>query len=174
MLTALLLSSSIGVAMDINALLSDLRGDSAPRRRRAVEQLAQAGALAQQAAVALTRLAGDADPQVREQATAALEDVGPPLADQRRELEQLLQSQAAETAYWAATLLGRLGDGQSGPALVAALSNHPVLAVRERAAWALAQMELSPDAIRALKLAAAGREPRLARLARKALQRGGH
>jgi HEAT repeat protein len=74
-------------------------------------------------------------------------------------------------AYWAATLLGRLGEGAS--AAVAALATTlgaADLAVRERCAWALGKIGPAAGAARdALRRSAAGSDERLARLASEAL-----
>ena len=77
-----------------------------------------------------------------------------------------------DVAYWAATLIGRLGpDGAASvPALIAALEDSPHQNVRQRAARALGK--IGPGAAAAkdsLQKAAAGDDPRMARLAERAL-----
>jgi HEAT repeat protein len=62
---------------DLIAALSD--GDVA-KQAEAAEQLAQLGAEAQPAAVALVRACSNEDEEVREWITAALEEIGPPNA----------------------------------------------------------------------------------------------
>ena len=111
-------------------------------------------------------------------AHAALESLGPPAANDAAALAKLLSDEALDVAYWAATLLGRLGedDGSSCGAvvkpLVTALEHYPESAVRERAAWALGQIgPTAAEALPALQAAAAGTIPRLARLAKDAIGR---
>jgi HEAT repeat protein len=76
-------------------------------------------------------------------------------------------------AYWAITLLGRAGDN-AAPAVAALadiLCSSAEPPVRERAAWALGKIGPTAQAARpALDEAAASDEPRLRRLAEKALE----
>ena len=157
----------------IGRLTDNLDRGDADSRRAAAEQLAQLGPDAAPAAVALVRACDD-DESVREWAVAALEGMEAPPASDVERLAELLADANALSAYWAATLLGRLGD-KAAPAvsaLAAALDAGRDLSVRERAAWALGQIgPAAAAALSALKLAAASGEARLARLAEQAIAR---
>ena len=98
--------------------------------------------------------------------------LGAPAARDVARLTALLRNENADVRYWAATLLARLEGkaADAAPQLVQALSVDSTLAVRERAALALGQIGAGAKlAVEPLKAAAAGREPRLARLAAAAL-----
>ncbi len=164
--------------MDVLQLASDLKNSDANVRAAAAEQLAHLEEGAEAAAVPLVRAMNDAESTVRDWAYAALESLGPPAAGDGPALAQLLSDPCLDVAYWAATLLGRLGaeDGSACAAsvksLVAALESYPESAVRERAAWALGQIgPPAAEAAAALQIAAAGSIPRLSRLAKEALEK---
>ena len=128
---------------------------------------------AQPAAIALVRACADPADEVREAAVAALESLGPPPGSAVDELVALLEDTNPDVGYWAATLLGRLGAEAVGAveALAATVQIGRELAVRQRAAWALGQ--IGPGAAAAVSIltgAAAEPDPRLARLARDAIQ----
>jgi hypothetical protein len=75
-------------------------------------------------------------------------------------------------AYWAATLLGRCGEGAASAvgALAMAVDSTADAAVRQRAAWALGQIGAAASAARGvLEKAAGSADERLARLAQAAL-----
>jgi HEAT repeat protein len=160
--------------MEVTQLIAALHSDDPARRQAAAERLAQLGTGAQEAAVALVEACGCDDEPMREWITAALEELGPPRVDDIPLLAELVARPSLDTAYWAATLLGRL-EREAAPAvaaLAAALSNHAEMAVRQRAAWALAQIGAPSGAARgALQSAAASSNRRLASLARQALSR---
>jgi len=159
---------------DLSRLLSSLSAPDAERRAEAAEQLAQLGADARPAAVALVLACGDEAEEVRQWAAGALEEMGPPEASDLGHLASFLAGRSPDVGYWAATLLGRL-KAEAAPAVDAlaravAESSHP--AVRQRAAWALG--EIGPGAAAAgaaLQAAAADPDARLSRLAREALGR---
>lgn len=159
-------------ASDLHQAIHDLDSPDAAVRVRAAQNLATRGAEARPAATALVVAAGDPEESVAQWATEALEQLGPAEAGDVGRLARLLTSPAEATAYWAATLLGRLEAG-AAPAvasLTAALEKSPHPAVRQRAAWALG--EIGPSARSAggaLRAAAEDADPRLARLARRAL-----
>ena len=141
-------------------------------RAAAAEQLATAGSEAGVAAVQLVKACGD-EQSVQTWAVAALEDSGPPPAAAMAELMELAESTQPLVAYWAVTLLGRLGATAScaEAVLVKRLQAGGDLATRERAAWALGQIAAkSPASIAALEQVSQARESRLARLARDSLQ----
>ncbi|MBW3543175.1 MAG: HEAT repeat domain-containing protein [Planctomycetes bacterium] len=157
---------------DLSSSIRDLTDAEAVRRAAAAESLARLGPNARAAAVPLVRAAGDADEAVREWAVAALEELGPPERADAKSLAELLASTEG-SAYWAATLLGRLRAeaAEAVPALAAALAADRPLSVRQRAAWALGQIGTAAvAALDALRTAAAADEPRLARLAGIALE----
>jgi HEAT repeat protein len=110
---------------------------------------------------------------VRDWAAAALEDLGPPGADDIVALGRLVGSPNPGIGYWAATLVGRCGaDAESTvEPLATALAESPFLEVRQRAAWALGKIgPTAKGAIPALEEAARSDDPRLARLAGQALE----
>lgn len=158
--------------MNLAVLIAALGGSDSAERARAAESLARMGTSAAPAAVELALAAADANEAVREWATAALEESGPPPATACGRLAELLSHANADAAYWAATLIGRL-ERAGAPAeaeLTKALSERREPAVRQRAAWALGKIGAhSAAAIAALRQAAASDDPRLARLAREAL-----
>ena len=160
--------------MDIplDRLVVELRSENIATRAVAAQSLCHEGEGARLAAEALVLAAGDGAEDVREWAVSALEDLGAPAAADVAKLAALLTNEKADVRYWAATLLGRLESeaADATPQLVQALSADTALAVRERAALALGQIGAAAKlAVEPLKAAAAGAEPRLARLAATAL-----
>jgi HEAT repeat protein len=160
------------MAADIDQFISQLASKDSAQQAAAAEALAQLGSDARPAAVALVRACGTDDDSTREWLTSALESLGPPAAEQIKDLIPLTSDKSLDVAYWAATLLGRSGPA-AAPAVVAlttALEKHTEQAVRERAAWALGQIgPAAKTAVPALRAAAAGKQPRLSRLASEAL-----
>ncbi len=157
---------------DLAALVNQLRSGSPATRQEAAQRLAGLEGEAQAAAVALVEAVATDDDQLREWVTAALENLGPPRADDDRQLAALVEQPSVDVAYWAATLLGRLeaAAAPAVPQLANALREHAQMAVRERAAWALGK--IGPPALaaeQALAEAAASEHRRLARLAQEAL-----
>jgi len=139
----------------------------------AAEALTRLAEEAAPAAAALALAASDEDDEVREAAVGALEGLGAPPAALLGELVGVLHRPQADTAYWGATLLGRLGPAavKATADLIQVLGPAAPLEVRQRAAWALGQ--IGPPAIaakQALELAAEHRDARLARVAGEALQ----
>jgi HEAT repeat protein len=165
--------------MELDQLTADLKNTDVGVRASAAEQLAKLADDAQAAAVQLVTTMGDADSTVRDWVYAALESLGPPRAEDASSLAQLVNDKRLDVAYWAVTLLGRLGaaagfsSGDVAPvvsALTAVLQSHAEVAVRERAAWALGQIGApAATAIPALQHAASDPTPRLSRLAQEAL-----
>ena len=152
--------------------IAGLRSADPGARSSAAQRLARAGPEARGAAVPLVEAAADEDEEVREWAVAALEELGPPPAEDLDRLAALAEDPRRDVAYWAATLLGRL-EHQAAPAvraLTSALVDHGEAPVRQRAAWALGQIgPAAAPALPALQQAADSRDPRLARLARRAI-----
>jgi HEAT repeat protein len=161
---------------NLSQLIASLSARDADQRAQAAEQLAQLGADAQPAAVALVLACGDEAEEVRQWATSALEELGPPEATDVSQLISLIEAKSADVGYWAVTLLGRL-KAQAAPAvetLAHAVTESQHLAVRQRAAWALG--EIGPAAaatLPTLRKAAGDPDPRLARLARQAIEQIG-
>ena len=102
---------------------------------------------------------------------AALEEAEPSF-DALDGLVSLLNGPNDDAAYWAATLIGRLGD-QAAPAaeqLGALVGGEASQAVRQRAAWALEKIGPSASCVLpALRSATESEDPRLARQARRAI-----
>lgn len=151
-------------------------------RRRGAEGLAQLGEEAAQASVELVRAAGDADEQVREWAVGALEALGTPEAGQLSGLVEQLGNSRGDAAYWAATLLGRMGREASSALeeLNRVLLQSPQMAVRQRCAWAIGKIgaevagnvdpQLRGAVEASLQQAAAAGDAQLARQAKEAWQ----
>ncbi len=157
--------------MDKPTIPDDLNSDDVTKRRAAAEFLSR-HQVAAEAILPLVRGAGDEDEQVREWATAALEEMGPPAAAVLDGLIRLLAGGNEQSAYWSATLIGRLGDQGAAAAepLAAILGGNQPIAVRQRAAWALEKLGPSAAcALPALRKAADDPDPRLARQARRAV-----
>ena len=118
----------------------------------------------------------DPDDAQREVIAGWFEDCGPPDAGDVARLLPFLASADQDVVYWAITLLGRLGsDARAAVSpLVAMLGESVPLAARERAAWALGRIgREAGEARSALHSLAAGKSPRLARLAAEALKEMG-
>jgi HEAT repeat protein len=157
---------------DLTKLISQLDENDPAERAQAAEELCRLGDMARPAAVALVAACADPSESVREWAVAALEGLGPPDAADIEPLTVLVRRESADVAYWAITLLGRAGPAAAVAVggLSAALRGHAASAVRERAAWALGKIgPAAAVAIDDLEAAAAGDDPRLARLAQRAL-----
>jgi HEAT repeat protein len=157
---------------DIEKLAEQLAGEDPAGRLEAAERLCRAGMDAAAAAVPLVRACGDDDDQVREWAVAALEELGPPPPASIPQLAELAADRHPLVAYWAMTLLGRSGQAAATAVTVLARglgsANDP--SVRQRAAWALGKVGIGAVAAReALEKAATDADPRLARMAREAL-----
>lgn len=159
---------------DISRWVNDLSATEPARRVAAAEHLARLGEGARGAVVPLARATGDASEPVREWAVAALEGVGAPDAEDVTALRQLmLEPTHDDVAYWAVTLVGRLGENGSPavPELITLLDQAEVVAVRQRAAWALGRIgPAAAEARPALQQASGSDDPRLARLASAALE----
>lgn len=156
----------------IDSYIAQLSSKDSTQQATAAEALAQLGPNARPAAVALVKACGSDDESVREWATSALEGLGPPPTEQMRDVMALVDNKSLDVAYWAATLLGRLGVSAAPavPALTQSLQGSAEQSVRERAAWALGQIgAAAKSAAPALRDAAASKQPRLSRLATEAL-----
>ncbi len=155
-------------------LIAQLSASDIEQRRAAASAFMLSPENTQLALVPLCHAAGDPDEAVRESAVAALEECEVPKASACAGLSDLLMSETTDTAYWAATLLGRLGsDAKPWAADIAmALNGHSASAVRQRCAWALGKIGAADTAITdALSQAAKSDDSRLARLAESSLKK---
>jgi HEAT repeat protein len=158
---------------NLQLLVAQLEGTDTALQTAAANQLAKLGHAAQPAAVALVRTVGIPHEEVLEACTAALEDLGPPAADQIQPLAALAHDCSSDVAYWAVTLLGRAGSGGATAVaeLIRVLESDADLPVRERAAWALGEIgPAAKTAVPTLSAAAKSGDARLSRLAAKALE----
>lgn len=130
------------MADDPKALAAALQSEMVATRTEAAEKIASLGEAAAELAIPLLHALGDEDESIRQLATSALEDCGPPSRDDVEDLELLLANVNADIGYWAATLLGRLGEGavQAVEGLRTAAAEHPSPEVRKRATWALGKI----------------------------------
>ena len=157
-------------------LIAALTSPEPAQRANAAEHLSCLGSDARATAVPLVRACADESEDVREWVTVALEELGPPPVPDASVLATLLGNENADVGYWAATLLGRLGAeaASATPALASAVSNSVEMSVCQRAAWALGKIgPPACDALDALRQAAASSNPRLARLAQRAVDQLG-
>jgi HEAT repeat protein len=152
----------------LKKLIHELAAGDAVIRAAAAEQIAQHASAAQAAATALVAASGDADEAVVEWSVAALEGIGAPDAADRERISKFLLSSHENPAFWAATLLGRLGE-EAAPAvdaLMQTLQHSPHASVRQRTVWALGEIgQAASTAGDALRAASKDGDPRLARLA---------
>jgi HEAT repeat protein len=167
------IATTTRMSSDIATLISDLSQADPKRRYEAAKSLSQLGEAAREAATALTVAAGDESEDVREWAISALEEIGPPDVRDCKKLAALLSHSTVDVAYWAATLLGRLAE-QAAPAipeLSKALTSTADVAVRQRIATALGKIGPGAKAsLPALQQAVLSDDPRLTRLATRAIQ----
>jgi len=127
---------------DVSNAIALLRTSaSAAERANAAQRLATLGDApeAAAAAVPLVEACADADDQVRQWVDGALENLGPPRVEDLAALVSLLESDRPSQAYWAATLLGRLGPRAASArhALSQIATHHADANVAKRAASAL-------------------------------------
>ncbi len=119
-------------------------------------------------------LSGSRSDEVRIWSAEALETAVQPQQDDVHALADLLSdAEDGEIGYWAATMLGRLGDQATDAvdALEKCVSQSMYLPARERATWALCQIgPAAQSAAATLREAAADAPPRLQRMATEALR----
>ena len=148
-----------------------LQSQDVQERAAAAEALSLMGPDAAFAAVNLVKACAD-DESVSQWAVSALEEMGPPPSGSLSELATLATSDQTLVAYWAITLLGRCGDAaqSSQETLAATLRTSTEMSVRQRAAWALGEMNAaSATAIESLEEAAGSSDARLSRIANASL-----
>lgn len=151
----------------------NLGSDDLQLRVDAATRLSQAGPDASLAAVELVRACNDQE-EVQSMAVAALEDMGPPPVPSLESLKPLTQDPHPLVAYWAITLLGRLGLSADGCQSILAdiLQQSGEASVVQRTAWALGEIGGDCESAKAaLTDAATSADERLARLAQQALTR---
>ena len=176
MLITTLLITALAMTAPLSELEAQLQNADPTVRRTAAEKLCKMGADAQPASVALVKAMGDNDEETQQWASAALEELGPPDVSATPTLVALLQTVdvEADTAFWAATLLGRLeADGASAvEPLTVAAQEHFSMPVREKAVWALGNIgQPASSAKSVLEKLTASDQPRLVRLAKAALEK---
>lgn len=157
---------------EIHDVARQLTADDPAVRLAAAERLCRAGPAAAAAALPLVTACGDAHDGVREQAVAALEELGAPPPDALAGLIEAVAASDPLVAYWAITLLGRSGAAAAAgaPALTKRLAQGTDPAVAQRAAWAIGRIgPAASGSAKALREAAASPDPRLASLAQEAL-----
>ncbi len=119
------------------------------------------------------RLAGSRDDSVRAAAAQALESsLQPSLVEMPALIALLADRSDGEISYWAATLLGRLGQEavDAAPALCDCLTNSSFLPARERAVLALHNIgSAARDSIPALRAVSEVPPARLQHLCREAI-----
>jgi HEAT repeat protein len=159
---------------NLSELFAKLRAGSQDVRRWVVEQLIDHPKSYRDWIPTLIEATGDLDETVREWAADSLETMGAPRSFDLPEIVELLsEAYDGEVAYWAATMLGRLGPS-AHPAtdvLARTIRFSKYLPVRERAAWALGQ--IGPRAAGAtliLRETSENATPRLRRIATEALE----
>ena len=157
---------------ELTALLGQLKAKDEAIRAAAAERLCRLGEGARPAAVGLVEACGDSSEPVREWAVAALEEIGPPETSDLTLFAELLSHSSPDVAYWAATLIGRLGatGGPAVPKLGEALSDRPEKSVQQRIVWAFGK--IGPPAASQrdrLQALAESSDRRMARLAQRAL-----
>jgi HEAT repeat protein len=177
-MTLILILFLAEILMDDNVekLVAGLASNEPKMRIESAEKLAKMGSSAQPAAPALARRAGDEVEEVAQWVTSALEELGPPLASDAEVLAEMLRDQSPDVGYWAATLLGRLGSeaAPAAGALADAMAVEQNPAVRQRAAWALGKVGSQAEScLESLRQAASDADPRLARLASRAIEQIG-
>ncbi|MCG8448279.1 MAG: HEAT repeat domain-containing protein [Pirellulales bacterium] len=127
--------STIGQWMD------ELQKNDVAAQATAAEALAALGPQAQPALLSLVQTCGSSDEAVRNWCTAALEEIGPPAAEQIEALKSLARAANLDVAFWAVTLLGRSRAVDAIPILKERLNDASAPAVQQRAAWALKNIE---------------------------------
>ena len=104
---------------------------------------------------------------------AALEEIGKPPKSIVGDLAERVNDSDAHAAFWAVTLLGRLGDdaSEAANALANVVTNEAAACeVRQKAAWALGRIGPSAKStIEQLQKATNNADARLARLAQEAI-----
>ncbi|TWU45059.1 hypothetical protein Q31b_02300 [Novipirellula aureliae] len=154
-------------------LKSDLASGAVATRISTAEQLATMGEEAQFAAVELVVSCADADESVRNWSVAALEGLGTPSIESIGSLCELAKDSNPMVAYWAITLLGRIGAKASNcqDVLARVLTQTAEVSVQQRAVWAIGKMgSLQPTTIKSLAWASESNDPKVSGTAQRILQ----
>ena len=142
-------------------------------RLRAAEALCAIGQDASECTIALIDALADPNEGVREQAIAALEAIETPAVSDTSLLAVRLNHPTDDAAYWATTMLGRIGPSAAkatGPLAAVMANEERAASVRQRAAWALSKIgPPAADSVPPLQAAAKSADTRLASLAEKAI-----
>lgn len=157
---------------DLEQCVGRLKSESVAERAEAAETLCTAAPESSFAAAELVRACADEDESVREWVVGALESIEEPPANALEALEESCRSDNALVAYWAVTMMGRMGCAAKAKQDVIAqlLENSKDLSVQEKAAWALGKMEADSSLARhALEQASHSENARLSRVANAAL-----
>lgn len=95
---------------DCQILAEELQAEAVADRRRAAKMLAMLAEEAQSAAIAMLHAVTDADEEVCNWISEALENLGPPQVSDAQTIANLAVTAAhPDTQYFACSLLGRLG-----------------------------------------------------------------
>ena len=161
---------------DIQQCIADLASNDLSNQRSAAAQLLNAPSC-EAAAVELTKAVGSDDELLVESATGVLESIESISDVQASTLAELLPSKTFQphpnTGFWAATLLGRIGQ-RAAPfldQLIAALDASTDDTVKQKIVWAIGK--IGPPASPAsnhLEALVNASDKRLARLASQALE----
>ncbi len=167
---------------DLSTAIADLSSPEPERRAAAALTLAELGSGARPAAVPLVRAAADDDESTAQAATAAVDSLGPPDAADAPALLELLAAvppvednpSARDQAFWAMTLLARLGP--HGPhvapfteELLRRLESPADYEIQRRALRVTAMLGASdPRIVRAVERLASGDDPRISAAAQRA------
>jgi HEAT repeat protein len=109
---------------------------------------------------------------LREHAVGVCESIEDLPSGSAEAIAKLLSTAKNDSAYWCATLLGRMGSDAAiaVPALINCLQHQTSVAIRERAAWTLGKIGSDAvSAIGSLKEAAKSSDQRLSRVAQEAI-----
>lgn len=137
-----------------------------------LQALANDPEAAAKVAVELIDCVVDADEEVRNWASEALENLETPLVSEAANIAKHVSNSADDAAFWALKLLGRLGEEvrSQEAQIAAALKPERSLVVQQNAAWALGKTGFESSSTRSLlEKAAESVDARLSQLAKQAL-----
>ena len=161
--------------MNIDQLRETLKTGTVQQQREAAEALVQLGESAIKAAVELVNAADCEDEIICEYANAALENIGQPHTTELSKFVEIIkncQPTKISTAYWAATMIGRIGK-DAHPALetlAQVAQQHSDVQVKKRIMWAIEKIGPNDSVIPFLTTTAQNENPGLARFAARVLE----